>query len=87
MSARRDCEAGERRHDPGGDLGPQLRPQGRDQAPAGGGREVPGQPCPLYPQSSYSGEQTITSIVQKVIYQSFMNNSPFIYVSWKVHIY
>ena len=74
VSARGDSEAGERRHDQGGDLSAELRPQGRDQAPAGGGREVPGQPCPLYPQSSYSGEQTVTSKVHKVIiyYQSLI---------------
>ena len=71
--ARGDSEAGERRHDQGGDLSAELRPQGRDQATAGGGREVPGQPCPLYPQSSYSGEQTVTSKVDKVIiYQSLI---------------
>ena len=74
VSARRDCEAGERRHDPGGDLGPQLRPQGRDQAPAGGGREVPGQPCPLYPQSTYSGEHTVISTRHKKILESSKSN-------------
>ena len=50
-----DGEAGERRHDPGGDLRAQLRAPRGDQAPAGGGGEVPRQPCPLYPQSSHTG--------------------------------
>ena len=73
MPARRHREAGERRDDQGGDLRAQLRPQGRDPAPVGGGREVPGQPCPLYPQSSYSGEHTVNAKVHKVIiYQSLI---------------
>ena len=74
VSARGDGEAGERRDDQGGDLRAQLRPQGRDQAPAGGGREVPGQPCPLYPQSTYSGEHTVIArkVHKVIIYQSLI---------------
>ena len=54
-----DGEAGEPGHDQGGDLGPLLRQEGGDQAPAGGGGEVPGQPRPLHPQPSYPGESVL----------------------------
>ena len=59
-----NSEAGQSGHDQGGDQRPFLRKEGRDQEAAGGGREVQGQPHPLYPQSSYSGEPTKNALVK-----------------------